>query len=94
MDYVARHQIDPDALDEPTLMRILDDLQLLDPLQQRVQQERQEISSITNGVHTLTVTISKGRKFRPLLELARPAQFYFTLSAFGQKARSSTYEVA
>ena len=33
MDYVASHQLDPEALDEGTLMRILEDLQLLDPLQ-------------------------------------------------------------
>lgn len=75
-------------------MRIMEDLQLFDPLQQQVQQEKQEYSSITNGMHILTVSIAKGRKFRPLLDLPRPAHFYFTLSAFGQKSRSSTYEVA
>jgi hypothetical protein len=38
IDYVARHQLDPEALDNPTLLRILEELQLLDPLHHQVQQ--------------------------------------------------------
>jgi predicted transcriptional regulator len=94
VDYVARNNLDIDDLDESKLMRMMDDLQLLEDITQQVKEEQSTLQSVKNMTHNLTLTISKGRKFKPLLELPRPAMFFFTLSAFGQKAKSSTYEVA
>jgi hypothetical protein len=73
---------------------MMEELHLLDEIQERVQEEDVGHQSIKNMTHNLTLTISKGRKFKPLLDLPRPATFYFTLSAFGQKVKSSTYEIA
>lgn len=50
--------------------------------------------SVKNMTHNLSLSISKGRKFKQLVQLPRPANFYFTLSAFGQKSKSSLYETA
>ena len=44
--------------------------------------------------HSLGLTITKGRKFKTMMEFKRPVQFYFTLAAFGQKVKSSRYEAA
>jgi predicted transcriptional regulator len=94
VDYVARNNLDISDLDEATLVRMMDDLQLLEDIQERVKEEQSTHQSLKNLTHNLTLTITKGRKFKPFLELPRPAMFFFTLSAFGQKAKSSTYEVA
>lgn len=72
-------------------MKMMDDLQLLDDIKEQVKEEQSAQHPLKNMTHNLTLTISKGRKFKPLLELPRPATFFFTLSAFGQKVKSSSY---
>jgi hypothetical protein len=44
--------------------------------------------------HSLTMTITKGRKFRQFMDLERPSSFYFVLSGFSQKVRSASYPTA
>lgn len=94
VDYVTRNHLDIDDLDESRLMKMMEDLQLLEDIQERVKEEQIIYQPVKNMTHNLTLTISKGRKFKPILELPRPATFFFTLSAFGQKVKSSSYEIA
>jgi hypothetical protein len=44
--------------------------------------------------HCLTLTVTKGRKFKQILDLGKSASFYFILAAFSQKVRSSSYPTA
>jgi len=52
------------------------------------------IEPLRDMSHSLTVTITKGRKFRQFLDLERPSSFYFVLSGFSQKVRSAAYPTA
>jgi len=50
---------------------------------------------MVNGkTHNLTLSIHKGRKFKQFLELPKFSTFYFLLSGFNQKSKSSSYHPA
>lgn len=57
----------------------------------KVREEQAGDRGIRNMTHGLGLTITKGRKFKTMMELKGPVQFYFTLAGFGQKAKSSRY---
>jgi hypothetical protein len=67
LDYVNRNNLDIGDLDEGRLLTMMDELQLLDEIQERVKEESVTHHSLKNSTHSLTLTISKGRKFKPLL---------------------------
>lgn len=46
---------------------MMDELQLLDAIQEKVKEESVTHHSLKNLTHNLTLTITKGRKFKPLL---------------------------
>lgn len=95
MDYVERKGLNADDLeDEEVLVRMVEDLDLLQDVQGKVKEEQAGHHSLRNMTHGLSLTVSKGRKFKTMMELKRPVQFYFTLAGFGQKAKSSRYEAA
>lgn len=70
---------------------MLNELQLLNGIEDKIQEEQLAVQPLKEMKHSLTVTITKGRKFKQLIELERPASFYFALSGFKQKVRSSSY---
>ena len=67
LDYVNRNNLDIGDLDEGRLLTMMDELQLLDEIQERVKEESVTHHSLKNLTHSLTLTISKGRKFKPFL---------------------------
>ena len=71
---------------------MLEDLQLMDEMQKlgRVEEKNEQSLQQTN----LTMTITRGRKFKSLAQMAPGSTFFFTLSGFKQKSKSSVYEVA
>lgn len=95
MDYVERKGLNAEDLeDEATLMRMVEDLDLLQDMQSKVKEEQVGYQSLRNMTHGLSLSITKGRKFKTMMDLKRPVQFYFTLAGFGQKVKSSRYEAA
>lgn len=73
---------------------MMGELQLLDDIQNRLKEEVAVHEPLKDMAHSLTLTISKGRRFKQLLEMQGVTSFYFTLSAFSQKIRSSSYPTA
>lgn len=92
MEYVERKGLNADDLeDEEVLMRMVEDLELLQDVKGRVKEEDVGVGGMRNMTHGLGLTITKGRKFKTMMELKRPVQFYFTLAGFGQKVKSARY---
>lgn len=75
-------------------MRMVEELELLQDVQGRVKEEQGAQQSMRNMTHGLSLNITKGRKFKEMMDLQRPTQFYFTLAGFGQKVKSARYEAA
>lgn len=94
MEYVEQNSLDIDQLDEDELLRILNELRLLDDIQGKLQEEQSMNEPLRDMSHSLTMTITKGRKFRQFMDLERPSSFYFVLSGFSQKVRSASYPTA
>lgn len=72
---------------------MLEDLQLMDEMQKlgRVEDKNEQQSLQQMN---LTMTITRGRKFKSLAQMGAGSTFFLTLSGFKQKAKSSIYEVA
>ena len=94
LEYVQQKNLDIESLNEDELLRILNELELLDGIEGKFQEEHSQNQPLKDQTHCLTVTVTKGRKFRPFLDLERPSSFYFVLSGFSQKVRSSSYPTA
>jgi hypothetical protein len=69
---------------------MLEELHLLDDLQQQIQEENQDKEPL--GVHSLSLAVNKGRKFKPLVDMG--GSFQLQLSGFGQKSKSASYPAA
>lgn len=68
---------------------MLEDLQLMDEMQRLGRAEEKNEQSLQQI--NLTMTITRGRKFKSLAQLGLGSTFFLTLSGFRQKAKSSVY---
>ena len=94
LDYVQQKNIDLENLNEDELLRILNELQLLDGIESRFKNEDVSNEPTKEMNHSLSITITKGRKFKQLCNMEKPSSFYFVLSGFSQKVRSASYPAA